>query len=126
VRCRYEVFLGGRLLKTTEMYNLSYASEAAEEPAAASGYIDGKYRWFVDDREVADDVAQSMLASGGAFTGQPFTGPPISDHRLVWLLVHAFCNDAVDVAYAVMSQVPERPRLVVERRSAGFTLRAEQ
>jgi hypothetical protein len=61
------VFLNGRLLKITERVPTQpFPGRAAAEPGEDdASYIDGQYRWRVDERYVADDVATAMLAQGG-------------------------------------------------------------
>lgn len=61
MRVRYEVFLGGRLLKETERRWIGPPQRAAE-PADEAGYIDGQDRWMVDQQYVAEDVALAMIS----------------------------------------------------------------
>jgi len=59
-RVRYEVFLNGRLLRETEQIYVGTAVAAAD-PGDPAAYVDGQYRWMVDQQYVADDVATAML-----------------------------------------------------------------
>jgi hypothetical protein len=59
MRVRYETFCSGRLLKEVEQIELGGIGYAA---VGAGEWIDGQYRWMVDQQYVADDVAQAILA----------------------------------------------------------------
>jgi len=74
MRCRYEVFLDGRLLRITERVFVG-SSHAAEEPGEDTGqYIDGRYRWRVDESDVAEDVAVAMFTHAGQPPPMPLPG----------------------------------------------------
>ena len=59
MRVRYEVFCGGRLLKVFEQINVSDPGHAEADGVE---FVDGQHFWKVDEQQVADDVAQAMLA----------------------------------------------------------------
>lgn len=61
-RVRYETYCGGRLLKVTELLGLTGPGDRLRE---GSEFWDGRHYWKIDEAEVADDVAQAMLASYG-------------------------------------------------------------
>lgn len=59
-RVRYETFLNGRLLRETEQVYVG-TTGAAADPADPAAYVDGQYRWMVDQQYIAEDVAIAML-----------------------------------------------------------------
>jgi hypothetical protein len=67
---RYETYCGGRLLKVIAQIDVMSAGSMYHE------YVDGRHIWQVDDREVAEDVAQAMLARSGE-TEQPGPDGPL-------------------------------------------------
>ncbi len=62
-RVRYEVFCDGRLLKETEQVQISGFPSAVADSGNPRDFLDGQYRWMVDQQYVSDDVAQAMLAA---------------------------------------------------------------
>jgi hypothetical protein len=54
-RVRYEVYCGGRLLKVFEQVDVSSPESDGRE------FVDGQFRWMVDEQFVADDVAGALL-----------------------------------------------------------------
>lgn len=63
-RVGYEVFLGGRLLKETELVYVGNPGAAADSGDPAD-YVPGQFRWMVDQQYIAEDVAQAMPEKGG-------------------------------------------------------------
>jgi hypothetical protein len=64
-RVRYEVFLGGRLLKiVTQIQVDGFLGSATADSGNPRDFVDGKHRWMVDQGYIAEDVAQAMLDRG--------------------------------------------------------------
>jgi hypothetical protein len=59
VRVRYETYCGGRLLKVIDQVDVTSVGAAAD----GMEFIDGQYRWKVDEQWVAVDVAEALLAA---------------------------------------------------------------
>lgn len=118
MRTRYETFLGGRLLKVTDLVLVPATPTAEMEPAAAVNYIDGRYEWRVDDKAVSEDVALAMLDAGDTYTGQPYAGPPVSDRVLVWLLLRRY--GPTTLTQTDLDRPPSPPELSVMRTSSGW------
>jgi hypothetical protein len=83
MRVRYEVFLDGRLLRETELIYVG-APAAAADPAGPAGYIDGQYRWMVDQQYIAEDIARAMLDKAAASRPARAAGTPGGRSRAPW------------------------------------------
>lgn len=59
MRCRYEVFCDGRLLKVFDQIDVTTLGDLAKKRRS---YVDGTHYWKIDEQEVADDVAAAMIA----------------------------------------------------------------